>query len=160
MPRPPTLDAERVAALAELASRLDGGSEHDDQPLVDQFNQLAGTDLDFASFQGVYGAEEHATFVERLLTAGATEADPTLDRAGLVDLIQAVLDDVTDDRRLTHAAVLIEKTYGEPSFTDAIFWPDVFFGHGDVQRVHTAEEIADAVLERRAERATRGPILL
>jgi hypothetical protein len=144
----PDIDPKLVAALAGLASQLDGGARSSDQDLVDRFNALAGTTLTFADFQGIYGAEEHETFVERVLTERATAADPTLDRAGLIALISSVLADPTNDRQLAYAEAVVRKTFGVTDFTNAIFWPDAFFGHDDPTRDHPPEEIADAILLR------------
>ena len=61
---PPALDEHLVARLAEFADSLDGNPNEE---LRAEFNKLAGTDLPMKLFQGVYGSEDHANFVRRIL---------------------------------------------------------------------------------------------
>lgn len=144
----PDIDPEMVQELGELAARIDGGSPTSDQHLVDTFNEMSGLSIPFERFQGVYGAQEHSEWVEGLLVANAVDSETDLSRERLVTLVQSVLDDATDDKQLTFVSTLVEKSLGVLDFTDAIYWPDQFFGHGDVKREHTAEEIADELLRK------------
>lgn len=142
----PELDPAQVDELAALASEIDGDSEEGAASLVEAFNRSAGTSLTHADFQGIYGGEEHEDFVRRVLIMQATTARPDLTRDELVELVQSVLDDAVNDDLVAYVGTLVRKTYGEPAFTDAVFWPDVFFGE-DVGQP-TAADIADTILER------------
>jgi hypothetical protein len=154
MPQP-ELDEDLVQRLATIAARLDGGDELADAPLLDEFNQLAGTDLPFSEFQGIYGAEEYVDFVRRLLTDRATGASPDLDRESLVAMFAKVLADPCDDAYVQYVFATIKKTYGDTQISDLVFWPGEYFGDGDNQRELTPELMADAVLERYARRHSR-----
>ncbi len=152
---PPELDETLVQRLAQLASRLDGGDESVDSPLLDEFNTLAGTEIPFAEFQGIYGAEEHIEYVRRILTAKATKADPELTRSGLIEMLAKVLADPCNNAYLEYVFTTVEKTFGDSEVSDLVFWPGSYFGDGDDQRELTAEEMADAVLDRYVRRKSR-----
>lgn len=144
---PPDLDPEQVALLAALAERLDGVAEGESEEWVGEFNRLSGLELVWPDFQGVYGAEDHETFVRRnLLLAQARPQD--LDRADLVSLFSRILADVTDDAFVAWAVATIERSCGLDGVSDLIFWPDQWFGDGHLQRELTPEELADAILAR------------
>lgn len=153
-PSPPQIDPALAARLAELAATLDGGQRSLSEEMVEEFNALAGTDLSFSDFQGIYWAEEHIDFVRRILVAQATEADRNLTRQDLVEMFRRVLDDPCDDEYLTFVFQTVEKTYGDRQASDLVFWPGEYFGDGDHSRVLTPEEMADAVLKRYEERST------
>ncbi|MEM9694436.1 MAG: hypothetical protein AAGA56_17925 [Myxococcota bacterium] len=148
----PDLDEALVTRLAERASQLDGGDESEDAPLLEEFNRLAGTSRKFADFQGIYGAEDHADYVRRVLTIQLTDAQPELTRDDLVAMFAKLLANVTDDAYITYVATTIEKTFGDAQVSDLVFWPGEYFGDGDHSRELTPGMMADAVLERHAKR--------
>ncbi len=154
MPQP-KLDDDLVQRLAKIAARLDGGDEVADDSLLHEFNQLAGTDIPFSEFQGIYGAEEHIDYVRRVLTDRATEASPDLNREGLIEMFANVLADPCDDAYVQYVFTTIKKTFGDTQVSDLVFWPGEYFGDGNNQRELTPELMADAVLERYAERQSR-----
>ncbi len=154
MPQP-KLDEDLVQRLAKIAARLDGGDEVADASLLDEFSQLAGTDISFSEFQGIYGAEEHIDYVRRVLTDRATEASPDLNREGLIEMFANVLADPCDDAYVQYVFTTIKKTFGDTQVSDLVFWPGEYFGDGNNQRELTPELMADAVLERYAERQSR-----
>jgi hypothetical protein len=154
MPQP-KLDEDLVQRLAKIAARLDGGDELADASLLDEFKRLAGMDVPFSEFQGIYGSEEHIEYVRRVLTDRATDASPDLDRAGLVAMFAKVLADPCDDAHLQYVFTTIKKTYGDTQISDLVFWPGEYFGDGNNQRELTPELMADAVLERHAKRESR-----
>lgn len=154
MPQP-KLDKDLVQRLTTLAARLDGGDEVADASLLDEFNQLAGTDIPFSEFQGIYGAEEHIDYVRRVLTDRATEATPDLSREGLIEMFAKVIADPCDDAYLQYVFTTIKKTFGDAQVSDLVFWPSEYFGDGNNQRELTPELMADAVLERYAQRQSQ-----
>lgn len=151
----PKLDEDLVQRLATMAARLDGGDEVSDASLLDAFNRLAGTDIPFSAFQGIYGAEEHIDNVRRVLTDRAKETSTDLGREGLIEMFAKVLADTCDDAYLQFVFTTIEKTFGDTQVSDLVFWPGEYFGDGNDQRELTPELMADAVLERYAKRQSR-----
>ncbi|QDU11059.1 hypothetical protein [Gimesia aquarii] len=145
---PPHLDEALVQRLAELANELDGADEHDAKPLLEEFNELAGTSIPFAEFQGIYGAEDHIDYVRRVLTDKLTNADSSLTRDDLTEMFKRVCENPTDDAYLQFMFSTIKKTFGDHQISDLVFWPGEYFGDGDNSREQTPEEMAEAVLER------------
>ena len=64
---PPVLDEALVNQLAELAEKIDGARVGEWDDWLSEFNRLAGTEIPFEHFQGIYGGEYHIDWVQRLL---------------------------------------------------------------------------------------------
>lgn len=146
----PELDEQLVQHLAQIADRLDGGDENVDLPLLEEFNRVAGTEIPFSEFQGICGGEDHITYVRRVLAERATNADPRLDRDGLIEMFTKALADPCDDAYLKYVFATIEKTFGDSQVSDLVFWPGEYFGDANNQRELKPDEMADAVLDRYA----------
>jgi hypothetical protein len=58
---------------------------------LEEFNQLAGTPLDFAMFQGIYGGEEHETWVRRLLICEAVKPEANVTRDELAEIVRRAM---------------------------------------------------------------------
>ncbi|MEL7500799.1 MAG: hypothetical protein AAFN77_24615 [Planctomycetota bacterium] len=147
-PEPPSLDESLVQRLVELAIKIDGCHESVADKMVREFNELAGTEIPYAEFQGIYGGEEHENYVRRVLTAKLTAPDSTIGREQLVEMFKRVSDNPSDDSYLEFAFSKIKKTFGDAQVSDLVFWPGHYFGDGDDSRELTPEQMADAVLER------------
>jgi hypothetical protein len=143
------LDEALVAELAALADQLDGAPEEGSEALLERFQRLSGTQVTHAELQGIYGGEEHETWVRRLLAVQQARLDPSLDRTAVVAMLQRVLDDPCDDAYLGWAFATLEHTFGVTDVSDAVFWPEHFFG-ADGPSEPTAEQIADAVMGGRS----------
>jgi len=154
MPQP-KLDEDLVQCLAKMAERLDGGNEVTDAPLLDEFNRLACTEISFSELQGIYGEEDHIDYVRRVLTDLATEVSPNLSREELIQMFEKVIADPCDDAYLQYVFTTIRKTLGDTQISDLVFWPGEYFGDSNNQRELTTELMADAVLERHAQRKSR-----
>ena len=152
---PPKLDEDLVRRLSSIAERLDGGDETADAKLLNEFNELAGTEIPFSEFQGIYCAEEHEDYVRRVLTEKVTVANLGLDRAGLVAMFERLLADTSDNGYLQYVFSTIEKTFGDDQVSDLVFWPGEYFGDGNDHRKLTPELMADAVLTRHQQRTSR-----
>jgi hypothetical protein len=143
---PPALDESLVARLAGLASAIDGappGAWEDD---LAEFNRLAGTDLKVEEFQGIYGGEEHADFVRRLLYAKQLRPDPAITVAELSEIVRRILS-VSDDHDFY--LQLFQVNCQHPSKSDLIYWPDQV-PELPKDREPTAEEIAKLALSGKA----------
>ncbi len=147
-PNPPQLDESLIQRLAALASEIDGCHESLADELVQEFNSLAGTDIPYSEFQGIYGAEEHEDYVRRVLTAKLTTADSTIGREELTKMFARITANPSDGAYLAFVFSTIEKTFGDTQVSDLVFWPGYYFGDGENSRELTPEQMADAVLER------------
>ena len=88
---PPALDEQFVVHLARLADCLDGARPGEFEDELAEFNRLAGTELDFADFDGIYGAEEHANWVRRLLYAQKIKPAPDVTREELAEVVRRAM---------------------------------------------------------------------
>ena len=147
-PNPPLLDESLVQRLAALASEIDGCDESDANDLVQEFNSLAGTEIRYGEFQGIYGGEEHEDYVRRVLIRKFATAVSTLDRDQLTEMFRRISQNPTDEAYLEFAFATIEKTFGDAQVSDLVFWPGSYFADGDDSRELTPEQMADAVLTR------------
>lgn len=145
---PPELDETLVRQLAKLADQIDGSQQSLAAEWVRQFNELAGTEMTFTEFQGVYGAEDHEDFVRRILIMQRTQPQPGLGQKELVALFERILQDPTDDAYLSHAFTTIKKTLGDDQISDLVFWPDLYLGDGEDSSNLTPERMAQIVWQR------------
>src|ERR1700757_4802575 len=85
---PPALDEQLVTRLAELASSLDGNPN---ETLRIEFNRLAMTDFPMRAFQGVYGSEDHKTFVRRVLRRQLIKAVAVVTKEELLEIVRRAM---------------------------------------------------------------------
>ena len=88
---PPALDEAKVRRLAKLAARLDGAKPGQWEEDLAEFNRLAGTTFSRADFQGIYGGEEHDTWVRRVLYARCNSLAANVTLAELVEVVRRAM---------------------------------------------------------------------
>jgi hypothetical protein len=135
---PPVLDELLVTRLAALASAIDGALPGMWEGDLAEFNRLAGTSIRFEEFQGIYGGEEHADYVRRVLYRQRLYPDPAITKAELAEIVTRILAG-GDDRDFYLG--LFEVNCKHPSKSDLIYWPDQA-PELPQDREPTAEEIA------------------
>lgn len=117
---PPALDDQLVARLAELAAHLDGDP---DESMRVEFNQLAGTNIPMAEFQGIYGGEDHADYVRRVLYHRRVKRAPGVTRAELAEVVRrAMPQNGFPDQRRAYMAVFDANVPLEGA-SNLIFYP-------------------------------------
>jgi hypothetical protein len=116
---PPPLDEQLVARLADLADSIDGNPS---ETLRAEFNKLAGTELPVSFFQGIYGSEDHANFVRRILRKQRIKPVPNVTREELVEI---VLRAMKPDRTGLHEAYMAVFDCNVPRShaSNLIFYP-------------------------------------
>ena len=142
----PEIDEQLVQTLEALAHRLDGCHPSEGEPLLEEFNHLAGTEEKLENFHRIYGVCEYDEHVRSLLAATAARPDPTLTRGQLISAFSRIADNPTDDVYVFYALAVIEKTFNDPTVSDVVFWPDQYAD--DLPPEPTVEEMADAVLKK------------
>lgn len=142
----PEIDEQLVQTLEGLARKLDGCHPVEAEPLLKEFNRLAGTEEELESFHRIYGACEYDEHVRSLLAATAAEPDPTLTREDLIDAFSRITADPTDDVYVVYALAVVEKSFNDPRVSEAVFWPKQY--SDDLSSEPTAEQMADAVLKK------------
>ena len=85
---PPELDDAEVARLAKLAAQIDGANPGQWEDELAEFNRAVGVSFAIADFQGIYGAEEHETWVRRVLVRERVRPVPDVTRAELLEIVR------------------------------------------------------------------------
>jgi hypothetical protein len=88
---PPALDKALVDHLAALAARIDGANPGQWEDDLAEFNRLAGTDLPFSLFQGIYGGEDHVDWVRRVLYYRLIKPAAGVTRKELVEVVRRAM---------------------------------------------------------------------
>jgi hypothetical protein len=88
---PPALDEAKARRLAGLASRLDGAYPGLWEEDLAEFNRMAGTALPIEDFQGIYGAEDHETWVRRILVVRAVRPVADVTRSELAEVVRRAM---------------------------------------------------------------------
>jgi hypothetical protein len=139
---PPRLEDALVARLARLADCLDGARPGLGEDELAEFNRLAGTALQREDFQGIYGAEDRADWVRRVLYRRSLKPVRGLSRAEMAEIVSRALAG-GEDRDFYLELFLANCRH--PSGSDLLFWPDLV-PELPQRREPTAQEIADCAL--------------
>ena len=119
---PPLLDEQLVARLAELADAMDGNPS---EALSAEFNRLAGTELPVSFFQGVYGREDHANLVRRVMHQQHIKPVPDVTRVELVEIVRRAMK--PDENGLQEAYMAVfDCNVRRPHASNLIFYPADF----------------------------------
>lgn len=120
---PPVLDEVLVARLAQLAAAIDGARPGEWEDELLEFNRLAGTDIPFAHFQGIYGGEDHADWVRRVLNRERVRPVSGVTREELVEVVRRCLPQSGYwDQRDAWMAIL-DANVPRPRASNLLFYP-------------------------------------
>ena len=119
---PPLLDEAKVSRLAELAADIDGAGPGQWEDILPEFNRIAGTTFAFEEFQGIYGAEEHDTWVRRILVGQCVRPVPDVTRAELVEIIRRAMPQSGDPAYEAYMAIF-DANVPRPKASNLIFYP-------------------------------------
>lgn len=122
--QPPVLDQDTVHHLATLAAQIDGAHPGQWEDALAEFNSLAETTLTFADFQGIYGGEEHATWVRRILIRQRVRAVPGVTHHELVEIARRAMP-AHGDRQSEAFMAILDANVPRPAASNLIFYaPD------------------------------------
>jgi hypothetical protein len=143
---PPQLDETRVVRLAAIAAEIDGGERDETASQLAEFNREAMTNLTFLDFQGIYGGQDHDTWVRKVL-AGPYEYRLTdITRSELIEMAGRVMDAEIPEHAQYFWLKMLELNIPDARISDLFFWPGEYFGDGDNSRELTAEQIIKIAL--------------
>lgn len=117
---PPKLDEDRVAHLAKLAAAIDGARPGEWEDKLEMFNRLAGTAFGFKDFQGIYGGEDHSTWVRRVLNKRQIRSVPDVTRDELVELVRRA---ATVGEEAEAYMLVFDANVPRPKASNLIFYP-------------------------------------
>lgn len=139
---PPQLSADLVEELSRLAAEVDGARAEDSELTLAQFNQLAGTALKFAAFQGVHGAEDHEDWVRRILYSKSLSRRSDLIRDEMIEIVRRIVS-AGDDHDFY--LLVFEENCKHPAKSGLIYYPDLV-PELPQDREPTEAEIADLAM--------------
>jgi hypothetical protein len=145
---PPPSDEAKVARLAELAAQIDGANPGQWEDELNEFNRLAGTNIPFEEFQGIYGGQDHDTWVRTVLAMQHIFPVKDISRAELVELARRVMKTEGEEHEIRFWLEMLALNIPDPKISDLIFWPGKYFGDGDNTREFTPEQVVDIALAR------------
>ena len=146
----PALDEARVERLARLAAQIDCSHPGQWEEDLAEFNAEAATNFSWEDFQGIYGGQEHSTWVRSVLAAPHARQLPDLTRAELVELARRVMTVEGAEHEIHFWLDMLALNIPDPRVSDLISWPGEYFGDGDNSRELTPEQVIDIALARNA----------
>lgn len=145
---PQSLDEAKVQRLAQLAAAIDGARPGSMGDEVAEFNREAQTTLTFTDFQGIYGGQDHDTWVRQVLAAPYERRLPDVTRAELLELVRRVMENDGEEHEISFWLEMLALNIPDPRISDLIFWPGEYFGDGDNSRELSPEQIVDVARAR------------
>ena len=144
---PPRLDEALVHRLAHLADALDGAAPEQCEEDLAEFNRLAGTALAFADFQGIYGGEEHETWVRRIVRSKMLRPVADVTREELAEVVRRAMPQNEDPDYEAYMAIF-DANVPRPHASNLIFYSADYNHNRDWQSEYdpTPEEIVDQAL--------------
>jgi hypothetical protein len=144
---PPELDEMKVVRLAALASEIDGGRRDETENQLAEFNQEAMTDFTLFDFQGIYGGQDHETWVRQVL-AGPYECRLTdITQSELIEMARRVMDADSPEHATCYWLKMLALNIPDARISDLFFWPGEYFGDGDNSRELSPEQIIETALK-------------
>lgn len=144
---PPALDEAKVSHLAGLAARIDGANPGQWEEELAEFNREAGTAFGFVDFQGLYGGQDHDTWVRQVLAEPHHRLLPDITRAELVELTRRVREADREEFETGFYLEMLVLNIPDPQVSDLIFYPGEYFGD-DVDRDLSNEQVVDVAISR------------
>lgn len=151
---PPKLDEALIARLADLASKIDGARPGEYDEWLKEFNELSQENIPFENFQGIYGGEDHADWVRRVINARLIKPVPDVSRGELIEIVRrAMLQNGYPDYEVYMA--IFDANVPRAHASNLIFYPPDYdaatntWGGGRAMGEYepTIEEIVDWALE-------------
>jgi hypothetical protein len=146
----PPLDEARVERLAQLAAQIDGAQPGQWEEELAEFNAEAGTNFDWEEFQGIYGGQDHVTWVRSVLAGPLKRRLSDITRAELIELARRVMAVDGAEHEVHFWLDMLALNIPDPRVSDLINWPGIYFGDGDNSREFTPEQVIDIALARAA----------
>ena len=118
---PPVLDEAQVSYLAGLAAQIDGARPGQCEDELAEFNCEARTALAFIDFQGIYGGQDHDTWVRKVLTVPHQRRLPDVTRAELVELVRRVRETSREEHEIDFYLEMLALNIPDQNVSDLIF---------------------------------------
>jgi hypothetical protein len=143
---PPVLDESLVARLTAYAEEIDCGHPEETLTQLAAFNKEAATDLEFADFQGIYGGQDHHTWVRKILGQPYEKRLENVSKSELVELARRVMQAEGSEHAIDFWLSMLEINIPNSRISALIFWPGEYFGHEDYPQELSPEQVIEIAL--------------
>lgn len=146
---PPELDEPRVVRLTGFSQEIDGGTLDETRNQLAAFNREAKTDFEFIDFQGIYGGQDHDTWVRQVLGTPHEVHVANITQAELVEMARRVMKCEGPEHAIYFWLSMLKINIPNERISDLIFWPGEYFGdeydEGNSQEL-SPEQVIDIAL--------------
>lgn len=146
---PPVLDESVVARLTRFAEEIDCGHPEQTREQLAAFNQEAGTELEFLDFQGIYGGQDHDTWVRKVLAAPYAQRVVEVTKCELTELARRVMESDGAEHDIDFWLSMLEINIPNERISDLIFWPDEYFKDVNYSKTLSPEQVIEIALNDR-----------
>ncbi|MDA8486796.1 hypothetical protein NNO07_27370 [Pseudomonas resinovorans] len=146
---PPKLDESLVSRLTSLSEKIDCGDPGKVQDLVIAFNRDAGTNFGFSDFQGIYGGQDHNTWVRKVLASPYLKCVDGITRSELAEMARRVMENDGPELAVDFWLSMLEVNIPDDRISDLIFWPNEYFGDPNYAEDLSPEQVIETALENK-----------
>lgn len=146
---PPSLDESLVARLTELSEQIDCGHREQTREQLAAFNRQAMTELEFIDFQGIYGGQDHDTWVRKVLATPYERRVADVTKQELVELARRVMEGVGADHEVEFWLSMLAINIPNERVSDLIFWPNEYFNDINYSQRLSPEQVIEIALNDR-----------
>lgn len=143
---PPLLNEAKVARLADLAAEIDCGHQDQTGEQLAEFNREAMTNLAFIDFQGIYGGQDHETWVRQILAGPHEQRLTDITQPELTEMARRIMEGEGPEHATYFWLEMLALNIPDPRIIDLIYHPGEYFGDGDNKRELTPEQVIEIAL--------------
>ncbi|MHC8322414.1 hypothetical protein ACYZT4_17245 [Pseudomonas sp. GB2N2] len=146
---PPLLDEALVARLTIHSEQIDCGHPEQTREQLAAFNREAMTKLEFIDFQGIYGGQDHDTWVRKVLAKPYERRVADVTKQELVELARRVMEGDGADHEVEFWLTMLAINVPNERVSDLIFWPDEYFNDVSYSQTLSPEQVVEIALNDR-----------
>lgn len=146
---PPSLDESLVARLTELSEQIDCGHREQTREQLAAFNRQAMTELEFIDFQGIYGGQDHDTWVRKVLATPFERRVADVTKRELIELARRVMECDGAEHEIDFWLSMLAINIPNERVSDLIFWPNEYFNDINYSQRLSPEQVIEIALNDR-----------
>ncbi|MEJ6820468.1 hypothetical protein [Pseudomonas sp. LF-5] len=113
------------------------------------FNRQAMTELEFIDFQGIYGGQDHDTWVRKVLATPFERRVADVTKRELIELTRRVMECDGAEHEIDFWLSMLAINIPNERVSDLIFWPDEYFDEADYPQRLSPEQVIEIALNDR-----------
>lgn len=144
---PPMLDESLVARLTNLSEQIDCGHPEQIREQLAAFNREAMTELEHIDFQGIYGGQDHDTWVRKILATPYERRVAEVTKCELIEMARRVMECDGAEHDIDFWLNMLAINIPNERVSDLIFWPDEYFGDMNYSQRLSPEQVVEIALK-------------